>query len=69
MCIIYAVTKGYLNDIAVEDIPSFEQQLEKMMDTQYFDVLDSIRTSGKLEQAAEQRLIEALDALRLQMSA
>jgi F-type H+-transporting ATPase subunit alpha len=69
VCIIYAVTKGYLNDIAVEDIPSFEQQLEKMMDTQYFDVLDSIRTSGKLEQAAEQRLIEALDALRLQMSA
>ena len=69
VCIIYAVTKGYLNDIAVEDIPSFEQQLEKMMDTQYFDVLDSIRTSGKLEQAAEQRLTEALDALRLQMSA
>ena len=66
VCIIYAVTKGYLNDITAENIPSFEQQLEKMMDTQYFDVLDAIRTSGKLEQAAEQRLVEALDALRLQ---
>ena len=66
VCIIYAVTKGYLNGVATEDIPSFEQQLEKMMDTRYFDVLDSIRSSGKLEQEAEQRLVEALDELRLQ---
>ena len=66
VCIIYAVTKGYLNGVATEDIPSFEQQLEKMMDTRYFDVLDSIRSSGKLEQEAEQCLVEALDELRLQ---
>ena len=68
VCIIYAVTKGYLNGVATEDIPSFEQQLEKMMDTRYFDVLDSIRSSGKLEQEAEQRLVEALDELRLQFA-
>ena len=68
VCIIYAVTKGYLNGVATEDIPSFEQQLEKMMDTRYFNVLDSIRSSGKLEQEAEQRLVEALDELRLQFA-
>ena len=50
------------------DMDAFESVIQiNTMGT--VNVLDSIRTSGKLEQAAEQRLIEALDALRLQMSA
>ena len=63
VCIIYAVTKGYLNALDVEDVPAFEQQLESVMESKYFDVLDSIRTTGKLEPAAEERLKEALTAL------
>ena len=44
-------------------MPAFEQQLESVMESKYFDVLDSIRTTGKLEPAAEERLKEALTAL------
>ena len=63
VCIIYAVTKGYLNNLDVQDVPAFEQQLEDMMESKYFDVLDAIRTTGKLESAAEERLKEALSSL------
>ena len=63
VCIIYAVTKGYLTDVPLDKIPAFEQELESLMESRYFDVLDSIRTTGKLESATEDRLKAALDAL------
>ena len=63
VCIIYAVTKGYLTNIPVEQVPSFEQQLETLMENSYFDVLESIRSTGKLEPAAEERLKEAITSL------
>ena len=63
VCIIYAVTKGYLNTLDLEDVPTFEQQLESLMESRYFDVLDAIRTTGKLEPDTEARLKEALTSL------
>ena len=66
VCIIYAVTKGYLNGLLPEQIPTFEQQLETEMERRYYDVLESIRTTGKLEAETEQRLQKALDTLRQQ---
>ena len=69
VCIIYAVTKGYLSGLALEQIPEFEIALEKLMDTRYFDVLEAIRTTGKLESDTEQRLQEALQTLLTQFGA
>ena len=63
VCIIYAVTKGYLSGVSLEQIPAFEQELETMMESRYFDVLDAIRNTGKLESATEERLKAALEAL------
>ena len=63
VCIIYAVTKGYLAGLSLEQIPEFEIALEKLMDTRYFDVLDAIRNTGKLEADTEQRLQQALNDL------
>ena len=63
VCIIYAVTKGYLSGLSLEQIPEFELALEKLMDTRYFDVLDTIRNTGKLEAETEQRLQQALNDL------
>ncbi len=63
VCILYAVTRGYLKDIPVEQIPSFEQQLETVMESRYFDVLDAIRSTGKLEEQTESRLQEAIRSL------
>ena len=69
VCIIYAVTKGYLSGLSLEQIPEFEIALEKLMDTRYFDVLEVIRTTGKLEADTEKRLQEALNSLLPQFQA
>ena len=66
VCIIYAVTRGYLNHIPLKKIPSFEQELEKLMESQNFDVLEAIRSTGKLEAETEERLRAALDLLLTQ---
>ncbi|MBQ5711733.1 MAG: F0F1 ATP synthase subunit alpha, partial [Oscillospiraceae bacterium] len=63
ICIIYAVTNGHLNAIDVADIPEFEKRLYEFMDVRYTDLLDTIRTTGKLEKDAEEQLKTALDQL------
>ena len=68
VCIIYAVTKGYLNSIAVEQIPEFEKRLEEHMDNSHPQVLEAIRTSGKLESDTEAGLKAALDELLTQFA-
>ena len=68
VCIIYAVTHGYLHSIPVEKIPEFEQRLEEHMENHHDDVLKAIRSSGKLESDAEAALKTALDELVKQFS-
>ena len=69
VCIIYAVTHGYLSTIAVEDVPEFEKRLEEHMDNYHADVLEAIRSSGKLETDTENALKAALDELVAQFTA
>ena len=63
VCIIYAVTKGYLKDIPVEAIPEFEKQLNTHMDDRHAHVLAAIRETGKLEPETEEALKAALTEL------
>ena len=63
VCIIYAVTKGYLNKLKLTQVPEFEKRLEEFMDTRYEYVLQAIRTSGKLEPDTEKALQQALTEL------
>jgi F-type H+-transporting ATPase subunit alpha len=63
VCIIYAVTKGYLNKLSLAQVPEFERRLEEFMENRYSHVLEAIRTSGKLEADTEESLKEALNAL------
>ena len=68
VCIIYAVTKGYLTDIAVEQVPEFEKRLEEHMENLHPDVLEAIRSTGKLETETEEALKKALDELVAQFN-
>ncbi len=63
VCIIYAVTNGYLNDIRLDRVPEFEKRLEEFMDNRYSHVLEAIRTTGKLEPDTEESLKTALNEL------
>ena len=66
VCIIYAVTKGYLKDISVDQIPEFELRLREFMDNRHEDVLTAIRQSGKLEPDTEEALKNALSELLIE---
>lgn len=46
--IIYALTKGYLDDIPVEDITRFEDELNQWAKSNTTELLNGIRTSGAL---------------------
>ncbi len=63
VCIIYAVVNGLLKDIAVEQIPEFETRMREFMDNRHGNILEAIRTSGKLEKETEASLKAALTEL------
>ena len=63
VCILYAVTHGYLSDVAVDKIPEFEKQLYEFMNQKHSDILESIRGTGKLEPETEEKLKDAISQL------
>ena len=60
VCILYAVTHDLLKDVAVEDVKEYEHGLYAYMGGHAPDVLETIRTSGKLEKETETALAAAL---------
>ena len=67
VCILYAVVNGWLNTLDVDKIPAFERRLSELMETRYENALISIRETGKLEEAVETQLKEALQQLLTEM--
>ena len=63
VCIIFAVTHGYLTDIPVEKVPEFEKQLEEHMENYYPEILEAIRTTGNLSTETDNQLRAALSEL------
>ena len=64
VAILYAVTKGVLEAVKVEDVSVYESGLYTYLDTDAagVEVMQEIRTTGKLEQETEQKLRSVLDA-------
>ena len=69
VCIIYAVTHGYLAEIDVAKVPEYEKRLEEHMDNYHPQVLEAIRTTGKLESDTEEGIKTALNELLAQFNA
>ncbi len=63
VCIIYAVTNGYLNDIPLQQVPEFERQLQELTQARYPRILSAIHSTGKLEQETEDALKDVLAEL------
>ncbi|MBQ6564471.1 MAG: F0F1 ATP synthase subunit alpha [Clostridiales bacterium] len=68
VCIIYAVVNGHVNDIEVEKLASFEQRLYEYMDNSHPNVLQAIRTTGKLEKETEDELKAAIGELKVEFT-
>ena len=63
VCVIFAVVNGFLKDVAVDRIPEFQLRLVEYMENRHADVLETIRTTGKLENDTADKLKAALTAL------
>lgn len=62
--IIYAATKKYLLDIAVEDVLRFEKELFEFIDTKYPELPESIRTEKQLTDEIEKQLISVIEEFK-----
>ena len=62
--IIYAATKKYLLDIAVEDILDFQNKLFEYIDTKYPEIPESIRTTKELSAEIEAKLVQAIGEVK-----
>ena len=69
VCILYAVTQGYLKNVEVSKIAAFQKQLEETMDARYFEALEAIRTTGKLEESTEESIKKAICEVLVQFNA
>ncbi len=61
VAVIYAGTRGYLDDVPVSAVGRFEEELLRYMRDEHADLLDEIRTTGELSEELEGRLKAAID--------
>ena len=64
VAIIYAGTKGYLDDVPVEAIQKFEQEFYVFLDNERPEVLELIRREKKLTDEIETKLKEAIETFK-----
>ncbi len=62
--IIYAVTKKYLLDVAVENIKLFEKELFDFIDTKYSEIPKAICEEKQISEETEQLLIKAIEEFK-----
>ncbi|KKE77816.1 F0F1 ATP synthase subunit alpha [Oceanobacillus caeni] len=60
--IIYALTKGFLDDIPVEDVLRFEEEMNNWLDSNRAELLASIRETGNLPDAKDMN--EAIESFK-----
>ncbi len=69
VCIIYAVTKGYLKNVDVDDIADYEEQLFAQLQEQHPEILASILETKELTAENEEALKAALESFTAQYTA
>jgi F-type H+-transporting ATPase subunit alpha len=67
--ILYAGTKGYLNDVAVEDVVRYEAELHAFIESKYSDILKDIREKQKIDDDTENNIKKALEEFNTVFSA
>ena len=64
VAVIFAATKGYLDDIPIEEISAFEQKFLDFMSTRRKNVLDAIAKEKDLTEKLEQELAKAIQEFK-----
>ena len=61
---IFCATKGYMDDVPVDQIRRFESELLTFMRGAKKDVLDAIRDKKVIDEGVEKALREAIEAFK-----
>ncbi|EDL48559.1 F0F1 ATP synthase subunit alpha [Erythrobacter sp. SD-21] len=65
---IFAGTNGYLDDVAVDRVTDYEDQMLSFMRSEHADVLETIRTTGKFEDDTKDKVVDALKTFAKQFA-
>ena len=61
---VFCGVKGYLDDIELKDISDFESKIIERCKSDKPEIINSILSSGKLEEEFEKTLIEVIKNLK-----
>ena len=61
---VFCGVKGYLDDIEQKNISTFEKKIIERCKSEKQEILDSITSSGKLEENVEKSLSEIITELK-----
>ena len=61
---VFCGVKGYLDDIELKDIAEFENKIIEKCKSDKPEIIDSIQSSGKIEDDKEKLLIEVITQLK-----
>ncbi|MDO4539562.1 MAG: F0F1 ATP synthase subunit alpha [Syntrophomonadaceae bacterium] len=62
--IIYCGVKGFLDDLPNDKVGAFEEDFLKFMHSAYAEVLKTIREVGKMDDATESKLVQAIEEFK-----
>ena len=61
---VFCGVKGYLDDVELKDIAEFETKIIEKCKSEKPEILESVLSSGKLEENTEKLLIEVIMELK-----
>jgi F-type H+-transporting ATPase subunit alpha len=61
---LFAVNKGYMDDVDVKKILPFESALLAFIKSKYASIMGTIETSGNLDDATEKALTAAVEEFK-----
>ena len=61
---VFCGVKGYLDDVELKDIAEFENKILDKCKSEKPEILESISSSGKLEEDTEKLLVEVISQLK-----
>ena len=64
MVSVFCGVKGYLDDIELKDVAEFESKIIERCKSEKLEIIDSIQSSGKLDDDKEKLLVEVITQLK-----
>ena len=61
---VFCGVKGYLDDIELKDVAEFESKIIEKCKSEKPEIIESILSSGKLEEDKEKSLVEVITQLK-----